>query len=408
MADYEISFAPRMSEIEAEEWDSLARACGCPLLRWGLLALLESSGSITPETGWTAAHLLIRRREAGIPRLVAAAPFYVKTHSWGEFVFDFEFAELAQRVGASYYPKLVGMVPATPAPAWRVMTAPGEDRILLTRLALDAATEAAREAKLGGLHILWPDRSVSEAVLQGPDSAPVRRGGRESVTDAWIRWDHQSFLWSDRGFGDFDGFLDSFSKNMRRNVRREREAVRSAGIETRMIEPGQADAATLERMAELYEAHNARFGPWAAKFLTRDFFLRLPEFMPEGWLLSAAFDGSSSLPFALAFLFAGPDRLYGRYWGSLREESGLHFELCYYLPIEYALQRGIASFDPGMGSPHKARRGFSSTLAPSLHRIFDRRLASVIGRFMPQINAEEAAQVEALDRDLPYKERKRP
>ena len=126
--------------------------------------------------------------------------------------------------------------------------------------------------------------------------------------------------------------------------------------------------------------------------------------MPEGWALSAAFaDGDSEEPIALAFLLEGRDRLYGRFWGARAEFPGLHFELCYYLPIEYALSKGIGSFDPGMGSPHKARRGFRSVMAPSFHRPFDRRLASFMHRVLPDINVEERGRAKALDEDLPFK-----
>ncbi|MDA8425364.1 MAG: GNAT family N-acetyltransferase [Treponema sp.] len=450
MAEYEFSFARRMADIDRAEWDALAERQGTPLLSWGFLALLEASGSMTPETGWSGAHLLVRRK--GRPGLAAAAPFYVKTHSWGEFVFDFEFAELARRAGIAYYPKLVGMVPATPAPAWRVLTAPEEDEAGLGVLALKAAEQAAREAGLGGVHLLWPDAEFAAAAVAAAASAATQggeaagataaEGGAATVADPagagrprgvagsdnaaaagaathggavsvarpesvspWLRWDHQAFLWTDEGYGDFAGLLDSFSKNMRRNVKREREAVREAGIETRILAPAEAGPEVLDLLAELYESHNARFGPWAAQFLTRDFFLRLPEFMPSGWALSAAFDRGAATPFALAFLFEGRDRLYGRYWGTLREEEGLHFELCYYLPMEYALERGIRTFDPGMGSPHKARRGFRSILAPSFHRIFDPRVSRAVARYLPGANAREAEEAEALDRDLPYKRR---
>ncbi|MGO8695921.1 MAG: peptidogalycan biosysnthesis protein [Rectinemataceae bacterium] len=410
MAGYEISFAPRMAEIDRAEWDALADRYGTPLLSWGTLALLEESGSIVPETGWTGAHLLVRK--SGDSRLIAAAPLYVKTHSWGEFVFDFEFAELAGRVGAAYYPKLVGMVPATPAPAWRVMTAPGEDEAIAP-LALEAAEKAAREAGFGGVHLLWPEAAFAAACLCAGATLPTAEPSTRSRDSAppessWLRWDHQAFLWTDEGYRDFEGLLDSFSKNMRRNVRREREAVHAAGVETRILSPAEVGAEVLELLADLYESHNARFGPWAARFLTRDFFLRLPEFMPSGWVLSAAFDRGAEIPFAMAFLFEGRDRLYGRYWGTLREEEGLHFELCYYLPLEYALRRGIGSFDPGMGSPHKARRGFKSIMAPSFHRMFDRRVSKVLARYLPTLNAQEAEEAAALDRDLPYKRRSVP
>ncbi len=385
-----------MADIPRADWDALAAPYGNPLLGWGFLALLEESLSITPQTGWTPAHALARRDG----ELVAAAPFYIKTHSWGEFVFDFEFAEIAKRAKADWYPKLVGMVPATPAPAWRVLVCaasralPGEEG-RLSLAVIDAAAQAARDAGLGGAHILWPEAETA-VLLRGRDSG-------------WAMWDHQAFLWIDDGYRDFGGYLDSFSKNMRRNVRRERDSVAAAGVTTRFV--GSQEAATtpalLATMADFYESHNDKFGPWAAKFLERDFFLRLPEFMPDGWSLSAAFEGgpakAASEPVALAFLLEGKDRLYGRFWGARREVPGLHFELCYYLPIEYALSKGIGSFDPGMGSPHKARRGFRSIMAPSFHQPFDRRLADLMHRVLPGINTEERAQAAALDEELPFK-----
>ena len=390
MDDIEISFAPGMASIPRGEWDALAAPYGTPLLGWGFLALLEESGSMTPETGWTPAHALARRRG----ELIAAAPFYVKAHSWGEFVFDFEFAEIAQRAKIEWYPKLVGMVPAPPAPAWRVLVRASEDEGALAAAVVGAAARAAREAELGGIHLLWPEPGTA---------ALLRDDGRGE--GAWAEWEHQAFLWEDEGYGDFAGYLDAFSKNMRRNVRRERDAVKAAGIETRMVGPEEAASRPeiLAAMAELYESHNDKFGPMAAKFLERDFFLRLPEFMTEGWTLSCAFEKGSREPLAIAFLLEGKDRLYGRFRGARREVPGLHFELCYYQPIEYALAKGIGSFDPGMGSPHKARRGFRSLLAPSFHQPFDPRLARLMRRVLPEINAEERTRIAALNEELPFK-----
>jgi len=398
MSALEIDFVQRMADIPRADWDSLAGPYGNPLLSWGFLALLEASGSMTPESGWIGAHALARRDG----ELVAAAPFYIKTHSWGEFVFDFEFAEIADKLGTPWYPKLVGVVPATPAPAWRVLVAPGEEG--LERLIVEAAASAAGDAGLGGIHVLWPEPETAGLLRDLRYGADARNS--DARPRAFSEWKHQSFLWTDSGYGDFEGYLDSFSKNMRRNVRREREAVRAAGMTTRMIGPREAAAAPglLESMAELYESHNDKFGPWAAKFLEPGFFLRLPEFLPEeGWAISAAFEARSAEPVALAFFLEGRDRLYGRFWGARSEVSGLHFELCYYLPIEYALAKGIHSFDPGMGSPHKARRGFRSIMAPSFHMPFDPRLGKLMDRVLPEINAREEEEAAALDEELPFK-----
>ncbi len=384
----------RMADVDRNEWDALAGdgagGDASPFLGWGFLALLEESLSICPQTGWTPAHFLLRHN--GV--LVAAAPFYVKTHSMGEFVFDMEFAQIARRSGMDWYPKLVGMAPATPVPAWRVLVAPGEDAPALASLVIEGAQEAARAAGLKGIHLLWPDAGTAHSLSAGGKAA-------------WAEWQHQAFLWENRGWKDFDGWLSSFSKNMRRNVGRERKSVREAGITTRMIDAGEAAATPglLALFADLYESHNVKFGPWAAKFLTREFFLRLPEFMPDGWCLAAGFEEAApeALPVALAFLFEGGGRLYGRYYGASREVSGLHFELCYYRPVEYAIEKGMSAFDPGMGSPHKARRGFTSFAVPSFHRPFDKPLLDFMVRVLPEVNEAENAQIAALNEELPYR-----
>lgn len=405
MPDLVTSVARRMLDIPREDWDALAAPAGTPLLSWGFLALLEESGSVRPETGWNPAHLLLRDRGTGRP--AAAAPFYVRGDSWGEFVFDQGFARAAEQAGLRWYPKLSGVVPVTPAPAWRVLTASGEGLVsegayrgggkpgespgaeALGGRILDAAESLARESGLEGIHVLWPDESAAGLLRARP---------------GWVAWEHQAFLWSDEGYGDFRGWLDSFSKNMRRNVLRERAALAASGIRTRIVDAREAAAepGLLALMADFYEAHNDRFGPWAAKFLTRDFFLRLPDFLPEGWLICRAERGGRTV--GLSFLFEGRERLYGRYYGASEDIPFLHFELCYYLPVEYALSRGIRTFDPGMGGEHKARRGFRSYTTPSFHRPFAGPLARFVKGVLPDLSREEAAAAASLNDDLPYKD----
>jgi len=383
-----------MHSIPQNEWDALSRRYGNPFLSWSFLALLEDSLSICPETGWNPNHLLIR--DSG--RLVAAAPFYAKTHSMGEFVFDFEFARVAETIGVTWYPKLVGMVPATPVPLWRVLVAQGEDENGLSDLVLSIAGEAAFKAGLGGIHLLWPAPDFVETLSRLSD-----------VSSGYSEWKHSTFIWTDEGYGNFEAYLASFSKNMRRNIRRERASVEAAGIRTRIITPSEARAHPhlMETMADYYEDTNARFGPWSAKFLTRDFFRLLPEYLETGWFMTAGFSpddtGADHQPHALALLFESHDNLYGRYWGTRGKIDGLHFELCYYLPIEYALAHGIKRFDPGMGSEHKARRGFRSVLAPSFHQSFDPRMTAILRKYLPIVGAQEADYAQELNEDLPFK-----
>jgi hypothetical protein len=289
------------------------------------------------------------------------------------------------------------MVPATPAPAWRVLVAPDQDEAALETLVLQAAGQAARRAGLAGLHIQWPAAGLAARLAGAGDGA-----GATGVA-AWARWDHQVFLWEDRGYGDFDGLLAAFSKNMRRNVQRERAAVRAAGLEMRWLSAAEAagQPGLLAEVADLYRAHNDRFGPYAARFLEPDFFLRLPEFMPGGWALGTAWRGGRLL--AMSFFLEGGGRLYGRYYGAREDLPGLHFELCYYLPLEYALRAGIGSFDPGLGSPHKVRRGFRPRLAPSFHLAFDQSLQAAARPAFAAANRQAERAVAALAAELPYK-----
>ncbi|MDP2792439.1 MAG: peptidogalycan biosysnthesis protein, partial [Rectinemataceae bacterium] len=388
MNEYEIAFVSRMTYIPEIEWDALASRFGNPLLGWGYLALLEESGSICPATGWNPVHLTVRRSG----KLVAAAPLYIRTDSWGDYVFDFEFAACADRIKAPYYPKLVGTIPATPAPVWRVLTEVDDSG--LESLCIQAAREAARKAGLAGTHFLWVD----------PGFLPVLAKADEGSCE----WRHQYFHWTNSGYRDIADCLDSWSKNMRRNVSRERDSVRKSGMETCIISPHDCSPRYLELMADCYEDTNAKFGPYAAKFLTRDFFIRLPDFMPSGWALSAAFSASRAEPVALAFLLEAERTLYGRFWGRTHQDSkngdetvsGLHFEVCFYTPMEYVIAKGLEGFDPGMGSEHKARRGFRAELCSSFHCLFDRRMQKIFASSMSEINAAELEMITELNRDL--------
>lgn len=376
-----VSFLSRMRDIPEAEWNSLSAGYDTPLLSWGYLALLEESGSMVPEMGWIPAHFILRREG----RLIAAAPLYLRTHSWGDYVFDFEWAEVAEAMKIDYYPKLVGVVPATPVPVWRILADPGEDETEIARIFDRVAWEVCAEEGLSGVNLLFCDPAWIASVGEG----------------GYAAWRHQSFLWTNEGYADFPGYLDSFSKNMRRNVIRERRSVEESGIEVRMVHGADDRMRTL--MADYYEDTNGKFGPWAARFLTRDFFLRIGEFLPEGPLYGAAFEPGERDPVALSFFLEGKKSLVGRFWGSARRVDGLHFETCYYTPIEYAIGKGISSFDPGAGSEHKIRRGFRAVTNTSLHRFRDKRLDSLFRRYLPQMNLAEDSRVIELNRELPFK-----
>jgi predicted N-acyltransferase len=378
-------FVESAERLPRTEWDRLARVRGADLLRWGLISSFESSGSMVPEKGWYPLHFLIERGG----KLVACAPLYLKTHSWGEFVFDMDWAEAAENAGIAWYPKLVGMVPATPVPSWFLLTDPEEDENALIEIFLDAVSALARSEKLGGIHFLWlhPAAKALEGALK-------RRG--------WAEWLHQAFLWENRGWSDFPGMLASFSKNMRRNVSRDRDAVAAAGVRSEFVRGTDAPTSVPALMGELYLDTNERYEPWSSRYLETAFFTELAARWPEGTAYSLARGEDGGIEGAALF-YVGENRLYGRYWGTRGETDGLHFETCYYRPMEWALASGYRSIDPGMGGDHKARRGFKAVGVPSFHYPLDERVRAAMLRILPGRNGEERRLIEAINVDLPFK-----
>lgn len=444
MAGYSLRVEGSILSIDRAAWNSCP-AASCPFLSWEFHALLEASGAVgtggavgrpsLPATGplaarsfvepgpvagsWTPFHVVLSREG----RDVAYLPLYVVGDSAGSFVWDDGVEAAARSVGLRWYPKLAGAVPFTPAPIWRPLVAPGEDEPRLIEAALAGLAEAASEGGFSGIHLHWTDPIVG-AVLSsksGESAGDVesggeyprgerprgggRRGGGHGGQGAarWTEWKRQAYLWENRAYRDFDDFTASFSKNMRRNVGRDRADVREAGVALRMLRGDEAGQGIWRSMAALYARTNDRFGPWAARFLPDAFFELAPHYIGASTLFSAAYESGSDDPFALALLFRGPETLWGRYWGTSRDVPGLHFETCYYAPIEYAIREGIPFFDPGMGGDHKARRGFGSILASSWHLVFDPRLGLPFAAAIRDASEAEAGYAKRLDLELPFR-----
>jgi hypothetical protein len=376
-------------------------------MSWDWLAHLEERGGIEPEQGWEPRHLTVH--EDG--EMIAAVPLYLRNNSWGEFVFDFAFAELAEELGKSYYPKLVGMSPASPTPAFSFLTVPGKEDEL-TPAIFRAITDLCREEDV--------------RVLQFNFVLPEWKSRLEAM--GMSAWEHQGFEWRNESFASFDDYLARFRKNQRRNIRRERHSLREQGITMQVVSGKEAPELYFARMAEYYLRTNARFGPYAARFLSTRFFTEMPESVRRCvWFIAAhqssggrggdvADRGESSAageasaeetaaedPVALAMLVLKDGRLIGRYWGTRQDLKDLHFNTCYYTPIEWAIEHGISIFDPGMGSPHKVRRGFRAVPNWSLHYFFDPVMRSILETNMDRINAHEESYIRALDEGVPYK-----
>ncbi|MGA6925307.1 MAG: GNAT family N-acetyltransferase [Desulfosarcina sp.] len=370
-----------IDEIDRRQWDRLALGLPTPLLEWHRLHDLEASGSISPATGWHPSHLTLWDRQ----KLVGAAPLYIKSHSDGEFIFDHWWAQLAGEYGIDYYPKMVGMSPATPSVGYRFLMAEAIDPQPLMDGMLSAIDRRCRERRLSCCHLNFVDPA----------------GFIDWSSKGFSAWQHQSYLWQNQGFGSFDDYLKTFNASQRRNIRRERKRMQDQGIRIKNLTGDDIPTGMGETMYRYYLNTNARYGPWAARFLNGDFFRRIFRDFRHRLLVVAAYLDSSVLPLALAMLLVKDRHLTGRYWGCERPLKDLHFNMCFYAPIEWAIDNGVETFDPGAGSPHKIYRGFKAVANTSLHRFSDLRLKALFDLLVGQANAMERANIEALNKRLP-------
>ena len=372
-------------DISSEDWNSLITPDVIPFLSREWLSALEESLSICPETGWHPLHISLWDGK----RLAAAAPFYLRNSSEGEYIYDYFWAEAAGSIGQHWYPRMVGAPAATPAEGYRFLAAPGVSLHDASAALLDAAEEICRENRIPSLNLLWVDPAWAE---------PLPALG-------YTRWDHSYYLWENQNFSCFDDYLELFSKNQRRNIRREFNRHHEQGITVRIIPGEEAEAEHYLKMFELYSITNDKFIPWDARWVNEDFFLRLEKSCRHITAFAEARRDCDGEILAMAFLVRGRDRLWGRFWGAYEEVKDLHFTVCYYAPMEYCIQNRIRFFDPGAGSPHKIRRGFKVKQSGSWHKFFDPALARLFKENIGAVNHYEAAQADEMNAGLPFKNR---
>jgi len=374
MADRETDvlakIASGVSGLNARAWDRLADSD--PFLSHAFLSLLEDSGSVGPGTGWTPAPILI---EDEASHLVAAAPAYLKTHSQGEYVFDHGWAEAWERAGGQYYPKLQIAVPFTPVPGPRLLGSRPQQLL--------AAAEAVTvQNDMSSAHITFMDDA----------------GAAEAERRGWLVRHGIQYHWFDHGYASFDDFLAELSSRRRKTLRKERAAA-IEGLEIRCLRGAEIGAAEWDAMWAFYQDTGSR--KWGRPYLTREFFDLVGAAMGERVLLFLA--SRDRLPIAGALNFVGADTLYGRYWGTIDEVPFLHFELCYYRAIEWAIDHGLASVQAGAQGEHKVARGYEPVVAKSAHFIPHRSFRDAVADFIETERAAIAAEAEWLRRDLPYR-----
>ncbi len=370
-----------VTKVQREDWNALALPLGTPFLEWDWLHNLESSGCATPREGWLAHHLAVYASES----LVAIAPFYLKGHSYGEFVFDHQWADLSYRLGIDYYPKLVGMAPLTPAAGYRFLMAPGVDEATLTDAILAEVDRFCVQQHISSCHILFADPHW-KAMLEQRGFTP---------------WMHHSYIWSNENYGTFEGYLQSFNANQRRNIKRERKAIANAGLEMKVYTGASIPHHFYGLMYELYSDTCDKF--WGgSKYLNRRFFESLAHTYRDRLVFVSAEHPDAHHPVGMSFCIRKGNHLYGRYWGCFKEVDCLHFNACYYTPIEWAIAQGIQSFDPGAGGEHKKRRGFPATPNYSLHRFYRDRLRHILIPHIQEINHYEQRRIDAINQELPF------
>jgi predicted N-acyltransferase len=379
---YKIRWLNAIREIDQRQWDRLAVPMKSPLMEWQWLHQLEASGSIAPRYGWQPSHLTVWEHQ----KLIGAAPLYIKTHSEGEFIFDHWWAKLAGGYGINYYPKMIGMSPATPSVGYRFLMDEGVVQHSVMDRMLGAMDQFCEDRKLSCCHLNFVDQPWFD---QWP-------------SDHFSVWQHQSYLWRNLGYSTFEDYLKVFKSNQRRNIRRERKKMKTYGIEIQAHTGNEILPEMAETMFHFYLKTNAQYGPWAARYLNADFFNGIFKTYRHRMLILAAYRSPSRHPLAMSMLLVKGRHMIGRYWGCAEPIKDLHFNMCFYAPIQWAIDKGVQTFDPGAGSSHKIYRGFQAVANNSLHRFYDPRLKILFQHLIDDVNKLEISNIEALNRQLPF------
>jgi uncharacterized protein len=374
-------FCTSIDGLDPRQWNALAGG-DHPFVRHEFLAALEHAACVGAGSGWQPCYLVLRDAHG----VAGAAAAFLKSHSFGEFVFDFSWAQAYERLGRRYYPKLTLATPFTPATGPRLLVRAGLDRAAVAGRLLAALERQAAGHGLSGVHALFldePARAACEA-----------RG--------WLLRRDCQFHWTNRGYASFDHYLESFTAEKRKKARRERRRVADAGIRFETRFGGELDAALLERIYGLHRDTFLRHGH--EPYLKPAFFAEIVRTLPESLMVKLALHGRTVV--AAAIFFCGGETLFGRYWGAAADYHSLHFETCYHQGIEFCIERGIARFEPGTQGEHKVSRGFEPSLTWSAHYIADRQFRAAIAEFLAREGAAVDGYALEVQGHVPYRGRR--
>jgi hypothetical protein len=367
----------RIADIPAGEWDALDPS-GNPFLRHAFLEALESSGCVGADSGWIPRHLVLRGAGG---RLLGAVPRYLKDHSWGEFVFDWNWAQASAGAGLAYYPKLVSAIPFTPVTGPRLLIGQDGGADHRPALALALLDSARRDGAPGAqVNFTTPDE---QAVLEQAGFL-----GRRDCR----------FLWRNPGYRDFEDFLDGFRSDKRKKLRRERRRVAEAGVTFETLRGGDVEPGLWRTVFGFSEQTFQRHGN--AHYLSAEFLGLVASRMPDAIMVKLA--RLAGEPVAAAIFFHDGRCLYGRYWGAAQHVDCLHFEACYYQGIDWCIERKLDAFDPGTQGEHKLARGFEPTLTRSAHWFAHPGFSAAVGRYLERERAAVEEYISAAAAHLPF------
>jgi hypothetical protein len=374
MTSLRLRIVEALQEVDPAQWDALAG--DNPFLAHAFLSGLEETGCACADSGWRPCHLTLWDGKT----LRAAMPLYLKTHSYGEYVFDWSWAEAYQKHGLRYYPKLLCAVPFTPATGPRLLapTAALQGRLL------DAAFELARDARASSLHVLFPP----------PEQAQLLES-RGLMLRSTVQ-----FHWENPGYDGFEAFLAAMNHDKRKKIRQERRKVSEAGIVFRWLDGHSATEADWDFFTWCY--HRTYRQHYSTPYLNRAFFLHLARCMPQQVLLVLA--TRQGRPVACALNVHNSHTLYGRYWGAAEFHSGLHFETCYYQAIEFCIARGLRCFEGGAQGEHKLARGLLPTRTVSAHWLAHPQFASAVESFLAREGRGVGAYLDELNEHSPFRQ----
>jgi uncharacterized protein len=373
---------PHLADIAADQWDACANPDASrynPFVSHAFLSALETTGCVGGRTGWLPQHVVVERAGA----VAACMPAYVKSHSQGEYVFDHGWAEAFQRAGGSYYPKLLAAVPFSPVPGPRLLVRPGTHADADRQLLLAGGVALAKRHDLSSLHITF---------MREDEWTAAAGQGLLQRTD-------QQFHWLNQDYADFGGFLAALSSRKRKTIRKERETALASGLAIERVTGAAITDEHWDAFYDFYQDTGAR--KWGRPYLNRAFFAELGRTMADRVLLVMAHRGGRYVAGALNMI--GGDCLYGRYWGAVEQHPCLHFEVCYYQAIDFAIEHKLARVEAGAQGEHKLARGYMPSPTYSAHWIGNPGFRKAVARYLDEERRHVAEQREMLAEFGPYR-----